>query len=173
MNIFSRKTSAPSVAEVPVQVDPFNDPDDERCSNPRCSHFISAKHTPNAVVYCGRTFCEESCVPPSLRERDRIEKQQDRAFREKTQADAIALAKANRILTLRQQIAECKHFLEVAPGSAIATAQLREFEIALAAELEIGNTDPHHVIVPDRNQIVEHHGRGFTSFTGDSFHGEI
>jgi hypothetical protein len=170
MGLLSSKTPAPIVTTTPLPAaDPiFENPADERCCNPRCSHFISEKHTPKAVIYCGFTFCEEACVPPSLREKDRLQKQQDKAFREQAQNDAVRLAKENRILHLRQQIAECKHFLETVPNSAIATAQLAEFEAALAAELTPGNTDPHLVIKPDPNQIVENHGKGFTSHvTGD------
>jgi hypothetical protein len=165
MNIFSRKTVTPLV-EAP-QGDPFNDPADERCANVRCPKFINEQHTPRAVVYCGLTFCEESCVPPSLRLKQAAEIQQERANREKAQRDAIELAKANRIITLRNQIAFCEEHQSALEAAGVDyDSHVKQFTDALAAELDPGNTSPNLVITAG-TQILHSSPGPITSFRGE------
>jgi hypothetical protein len=163
---FLKQTPAPTPEVVAQPADPFNDPANERCSNPRCPKFISEKHTPKAVVYCGKTFCEESCVPPSVRTDHYTRLSEEKASRENSAQAAIELAKANRITRLRNQIANVNAFLESFPDSGVAIAQLTEFETALAEELEVPDMSPHLVIKPPKHQHVLHSGgRGYTSHT--------
>jgi hypothetical protein len=171
VRLFSKTT--PTLPE-PPKIEIVNPQSvDEQCET--CHRYITAAHTPEAQDVGGEhgipkhTYCSPACVPPSLLKLVMTKRQEVGAQREVAARDAIELAKANRIITLRNQIAYCEEHKSALEAAGVDyDSHVKQFTDALAAELEVPDMSPHLVIKSDPNQIVENHGKGFTSFiTGD------